>query len=366
MPKTVIIAEVGTSHEGSLEKAIKLIDLSCTCGADCIKFQWVYAHEILHPKTGNVDLPSGNIPLYERFKQLEVRPQFFNEVKDYIHSKGKTFMCSPFGTQSLNELFYVRPDYIKIASPELNHVPLLKHLVSLELNEPVDKRIPIILSTGVSTLEDINLALSIFKPIREHISLLHCVTSYPAPLEDYNVSILTLYKDLFSIDLGISDHSLDPIVIPLLNLAFGGRYIEKHITLDNTDSGLDDPVALNEFSFTKMVEHIRSFDGKNKDTILSYLYEVYGEQKINVAIGNGKKQLAESEKANYGRTNRSIHYMRSMKKGDMILESDIAVLRTEKHLSVGVSPQFYDEIIGKTLCVDIEDGQGVLFEHFTI
>ncbi len=364
MSKTIVIAEVGTSHDGCINKAKKLIDIASSSGADCIKFQWVYAHEILHPKTGRVSLPSGTIPLYERFKQLEVPPSFFYEVKKYTHSLGKTFMCSPFGAQSLEELFLLKPDYIKIASPELNHIPLLKQLVSLELNVPKEHRIPIIVSTGVSTLDDIKSALNILKPINSLISLLHCVTSYPAPLQDYNVSILSLYKELFNIDLGISDHSLDPIIIPLLNLAFGGKYIEKHITLSKDDIGLDDPVALEKDSFTHMVNQIRSYEGKSKKEILSYLYDAYDKITITAAIGNGKKQLAKSEASNYGRTNRSIHYMRRINKGEKIVASDIAVLRTEKTLSIGISPQFYEQIIGRILCIDVDDGQGVLFEHF--
>ena len=129
-----IIAEIGTSHGGNIEKARKLIDCAAENGADFVKFQWVYADEILHPETGFVNLPGGKIPLYDRFRELEVSPDFFKECMDYAHSKGLRFMCSPFGLRSLEELVSIHPDAVKIASPELNHIPLLKKLAEYRKN----------------------------------------------------------------------------------------------------------------------------------------------------------------------------------------------------------------------------------------
>ena len=110
----------------------KLIDAAAFSGADCVKFQWVYAKEILHPKTGFVELPTGKIPLYERFLQLEVKKSFFKKCLDYAHSKNLDFGCSPFGLKSLKQLMSINPDMIKIASPELNHFPLLEKLCQLQ------------------------------------------------------------------------------------------------------------------------------------------------------------------------------------------------------------------------------------------
>ena len=115
--KINIIAEIGTSHEGSIEKARALVDAAADSGADTIKFQWVYADEILHPKTGFVKLPTGDIPLYDRFRQLECPVSFYKEMIDYVQSKDCKFCCSPFGLRSLNELLDLKPDYVKIASP---------------------------------------------------------------------------------------------------------------------------------------------------------------------------------------------------------------------------------------------------------
>ena len=154
----LIIAEIGTSHEGSKEKAFRLIDAAAENGADAIKFQWVYADEILHPKTGFVKLPTGNIPLYERFKQLECPVSFYKDIMDYVHSKGCKFCCSPFGLRSMQELLQLNPDYVKIASPELNHYKMLEALRDWrkEQSKKGEKSVPVILSSGVSRLSDID------------------------------------------------------------------------------------------------------------------------------------------------------------------------------------------------------------------
>jgi len=354
-----IIAEIGTSHGGDLEKAKKMIDLSIDSGADYVKFQWVYADEILHPETGFVNLPTGKIRLYDRFKELEVKPEFFEECRHYTHEKGAKFLCSPFGLKSLEELLSIRPDAIKIASPELNHIPLLKSLAEYRKNNKIE----VIVSSGVSHLSDIEEALSILGT--ENITLLHCITSYPAPEEEYNLNLIPNLSKIFGLPCGVSDHSLDPILVPSIATAVGGTMIEKHITLSKETDGLDDPVALTGEQFSLMSHCIRQceaafrqYEEKAKGYILKQLEEEYGE-RIQKILGDGVKRLAQAEEANYGRTNRSLHFMRSMKKGETIKTEDIAVLRTEKILSVGLHPRFLNNIIGSTLTRDVQNGEGV-------
>ena len=358
----LIIAEIGTSHGGSLDKAKRLADAAADAGADCIKFQWVYADEILHPNTGFVNLPGGKIRLYDRFKELEMPPSFFETMRNYVRSLGKSFMCSPFGIRSAEELFALKPDYIKIASPELNHFPMLKRLNELESALPGRKQIPLVLSSGVSQMSDIQKALEVFKPLKK-ISLLHCITSYPAPPEEYNLSLINLYTKEFGIDAGVSDHSLDPRIVPVLSVVSGGRLIEKHITLSRKTDGLDDPVALDRDLFAEMVQSVRRYEKMLPETALAEAQKEFGSELCKTVIGNGIKELAPSEKANYGRTNRSIHFMHGMKKGDTIREKDIGVLRTEKELSVGISPEYYEAVIGLKLARDIKGGEGLQWEH---
>ncbi len=369
---SLVIAEIGTSHEGSLEKAKSLIDAAFDAGCDAVKFQWVYANEILHPKTGFVKLPTGQIPLYERFKQLECDVTFYKKAKEYAWSKGLKFACSPFGLKSLEELLQIEPDYVKIASPELNHFPMLRALASYRFEQKsLNKNVvPVILSSGVSTLQDIEKAIDIVG--RNNVSLLHCITSYPAPESEYNLNLITNLKNIFGIETGVSDHSLDPILVPTLTIMCGGTIIEKHITLSRKTDGLDDPVALEPEQFALMVHCVHQTEAAmkrygsihGKEIVVQQLQESYDKELITDCLGDGVKSLAPSEKMNYGRTNRSIHYLHQMKKGQVVKKEDIAVLRTEKVLSPGVSPEFLNLVIGKRLVKDVEDGDGLNLSDF--
>ena len=359
-----IIAEIGTSHEGSLEKARLLVDAAADSGADTIKFQWVYADEILHPDTGFVKLPTGNIRLYDRFKQLECPPAFYKEMLDYVHSKGCKFCCSPFGLRSLAELLELKPDYVKIASPELNHFPMLKALA--EYRKKVGAaQVPVILSSGVSKLEDIKKAIDIVKT--DNVALLHCITSYPAPENEYNLKVIETLAAQFGIECGVSDHSLDPVLVPVLSVACGGSVIEKHITLSRKTAGLDDPVALEPEQFALMVHTVHqteaSFRHYGPELGLSrtkeQLSEQFGSERVESVLGDGVKRLAPAEEANYGRTNRSLHFMHDMKKGVVIGEGDVAVLRTEKVLTPGLTPDWLEKVVGARLSRDVTSGAGV-------
>ncbi len=399
-----VIAEIGTSHGGNLEKAFALIDQAAQSGADIIKFQWVYADEILHPDTGFVLLPGGKTRLYDRFKALEVDKDFFKSCLDYTHKKGLLFSCSPFGLRSLNELVEIGPDAIKIASPEANHIPLLKECAKYY------KKIPIILSSGVCKLSDIEKALEILRSGDDKdfskgleydiplppLTLLHCITFYPAPEDEYNVRCLETLRNIFGIPTGISDHSTDPILVPLLAVAMGGTLLEKHITLSKKTDGLDDPVALEGEEFTYMCHCVKqagvilekwkkeSEDLGGKDgrkytctpygkglnlnpaqfEIIRQLENQYTKEKILTVLGSGIKKLSKSESQNYGRTNRSLHYTRNIKKGERLLESDFAVLRTEKVLSPGLAPDFIEDIKGAVLQQDVISGQGLKWSDF--
>ena len=366
---SLIIAEIGTAHGGDLKKAYQLIDAAVQSGADVIKFQWVYADEILHPNTGFVELPGGKIRLYDRFKQLECPPDFYKKVNDYVHKCGCKFCCSPFGLKSLDQLIELKPDYVKVASPELNHFPMLKRLAQHREKLGAQK-LPVILSSGVSKMEDIEKAIEIVG--KENVSLLHCITSYPAPESQYNLKVITTLKDKLGIECGVSDHSLDPILVPCLSIACGGSLIEKHICLSKKDPGLDDPVALEPEAFALMVHVVHQTEASYRhygpqvafDRLVDQLSEQFTKEKVLAVLGNGIKKLAPAEEANYGRTNRSLHFMTDMKAGQIIKEEDIGVLRTEKVLLPGLPPDYLDKVIGAKLLRDVESGQGVQKEDF--
>ncbi len=344
-----IIAEIGTAHQGDLKKAEKLIRAVAESGADCAKFQVVFADEIIHPLTGTVPLPGGDIPLYDVFKGLEKDLDFYKELKRISESCGLEFLASPFGLKSASILRDIGSLRFKIASPELNHYPLLREVSSYKKE--------MILSTGVSTLGDIEEALKITG--RKGISLLHCITAYPAPPEQYNLRLISLYKELFGVKTGISDHSTDPLLIPLLSTAMGAEIIEKHFTLSNNTDGLDDPIALNKENFALMVKNVRNSERKAPEEIIHRLKGEHSSELIDKIIGKGIKELAPSESDNYKRTNRSVHALHALKTGTILTEENSALLRTEKILKPGISPLYYNEVLGTRIKKDIADGEGI-------
>ena len=230
--------------------------------------------------------------------------------------------------------------------------------------------IPVIVSSGVSKLSDIEKAIEILGT--EKVSLLHCITSYPAPESEYNVKLIQNLHNIFGIETGVSDHSLDPILVPSLTAMCGGNVIEKHITLSRQTRGLDDPVALEPEQFAIMVHCIHQTEAvmrrygsdKGQKITVNQLSESYGNDKVCEVLGDGVKKLAPSEKVNYGRTNRSLHFMRSMQKGEKIKAEDIGVLRTEKILSPGISPEWLSIVCGATLSRNVDNGAGIQFEDF--
>jgi len=371
MRKPLVLAEIGTSHEGDLGRAKELIAAAAEAGADGAKFQAVYAEEILHPKSGFVELPGGRIPLFDRFKALERPLEFYAALKEETEAKGLWFVCSPFGIRSARILHQIETKVLKIASPELNHYPLLEEVASYH--------VPLLISTGVSTLGDIERALSVLqKRVSEKdegvpskipfspLTLLHCITAYPAPEEEYNLSLLPNLEGVFGVPVGVSDHSRDPVLVPVLSVLEGARVIEKHFTLDQKGSGLDDPIALNPSEFQTMVMEVRSafleVRAGRRAHVVEALEARYGKDRVRNVLGDGVKRLAPSEKGNYRTTNRSIHALKDLRKGEMLSEENCALLRTEKNLKPGLGPELWKIVLGKLLVRDVEAGEGIQWD----
>jgi sialic acid synthase SpsE len=350
--RVLIIAELGTSHGGSSAKARELIDAAAASGADCVKFQIVYADEILHPNTGEVALPGGSIGLYDSFKKLERDIGFYAGLKTYVESRGLLFLASPFGPRSARELRSLTPRLLKIASPELNYTGLLTELASYGL--------PALLSTGVSRLADIEAALEIFPPDRS--CLLHCVTAYPAPERDYNLRLLPALAAVFGCAVGLSDHSLDPELVPALGAVMGAAVIEKHFCLSRDDPGLDDPIAQDPADFARMVRAVRRASSHSPDAALEAIAGERGRDTVEAVLGDGVKRLAPSERANYERTNRSIHALRDIAAGEILNAEDFAALRTEKILRPGLHPRWEKKLVGRKTTRFIPAGEGIVAE----
>lgn len=360
--RPLIIAELGTGHGGSVAKGIELAQAAVEAGAACVKFQHVYADEIIHPNTGLVPLPGGPVPLYRRFQELEKGPEFMALMKEAVERLGAVFLCTPFGLRSARELRALGVRAMKLASPELNHLPLLKELASYGL--------PTLISSGVSTLADIEAALVTFRRAdarrydsgSDALALLHCVTAYPAPEEDYQLRALEPLSTLFGLAVGVSDHSLDPALVPSLAVAEGACAIEKHFCLSRHDPGLDDPIALDPAAFARMCRSVRAIAAMEKPEALAELSREYGGERVEAVLGSGAKRLAPSEEANYGRTNRSLHALQAIKAGETFSEGMLALLRTEKVLRPGLAPAFMALALGRRAARDIASGEGVEWE----
>jgi sialic acid synthase SpsE len=353
----LIVAEIGTGHGGSLDKACALVDKAAEAGAGCVKTQIVYAREILHAAAGEVPLPGGDINLYEAFKRLEQDAGFYTRLKTYTEAKGLLFLATPFGHESAGVLRGMKPAFVKIASPELNYVQLLSEVAAWN--------VPVILSTGVSTLSDIETAASCFPP-GAMLCLLHCVTAYPAPEADYNLSLLPGLGAIFGNAVGVSDHSLDPCLVPNLALTQGACVIEKHFCLSQRDAGLDDPIALEPEAFAQMSRSVMETSAKlaagRADEVVRAYERKYGAGLVRAVLVDGRKTMKGTEAANYGRTNRSIHAVRDIAAGEVITKDNIAVLRTEKILRPGLPPASLEQIVGRKAASFIPAGEGIRFE----
>jgi sialic acid synthase SpsE len=331
--RPLVIAEIGTSHGGDIKKAFELIDAAADAGAACAKFQCVLADEIVHPNTGKVPLPGGPIAIYQRFKDLELDADFYAAAKERTEARGLLFLCTPFGLRSARVLRKLNVKAMKIASPELNHLSLIDELASYGL--------PTLVSSGVSTLSDIERALG---RLACPVLLLHCVTAYPAPAEEYNLRLLSNLSSIFGLPTGVSDHSANPLLVPALS---------------RNDPGLDDPIALPPDDFAAMTRAISRAAELPAQATVAEMSEAFGADVVEAVLGDGVKRLAPSEASNYTRTNRSIHALHEIRKGELFSEKNLALLRTEKILRPGLPPEMLTTIIGRAARRAVPSGEGI-------
>ena len=346
-----IVAEAGSAHQGELSRAFELIDTAAEAGADCVKFQVIFADEIVHPKTGSIELPGGKTAIYERFRELERDLPFYARLKEYTEKRGLEFLCSAFGMASARLLRELAVRAVKIASPELNHFPLLRELAGYGL--------PLIISTGVSTLADIERALI---AAGTKTVLLHCITAYPAAEEEYNLRVIPNLQAVFGRPVGVSDHSRDPLLVPGLAVMTRACVIEKHLALSREDGGLDDPIALDPDAFARMVEGIRRIEGMRPAEARSRLEEDYGRERVESVLGDGIKRLAPSEEKYYLTTNRSLHALCEIRAGQPIQADQICIVRSESNLRPGLGPEYLELVAGRTAQRTIPEGEGITWE----
>lgn len=324
MKKVVIIGEAGVNHNGNLKIAKKLIDVAVGAGVDYVKFQ-TFKADTLVTKTAkkadyqNTNCNDGNEHQYEMLKKLELSNDDHLELINYCKSRNIKFLSTAFDVEGIIYLKKLGLHFTKIPSGELTNFPYLKE-VALCGN-------PVIMSTGMSTLKEINEALHVllkFGVNKEDITILHCNTEYPTPMKDVNLKAMLAIKEHFGVNIGYSDHTLG-IEVPIAAAAMGATIIEKHFTLDRKLKGPDHAASLEPLELTNMVTAIRN---------------------IELALsGNGKKEPSESELKNILIARKSLHLNKKMLKGDSIKHDDLIALRPGD----GISPMQWEDITGKVL-----------------
>lgn len=313
-----IIAEVGSNHDGDKSRALEIIRRASKAGANGIKFQLFKADRI----AARIDIPEARLndqfakfgkTVYDLYKGMELPDAWIEELMSCCDENRVDFLATPFDEESADKLAEAGVPVIKIASFEITHIPFLKHIGKLGL--------PVILSTGMADLKEIEMAVNaVVSSGEDRIALLHCGIDYPAPLNSVNLKCLETLRKSFGYPVGYSDHTRG-IVVPISAVAMGAALFEKHVTLKNGKSP-DHDFATGMEEFAQMVEAMR---------------------QCEMALGSDIKGVRENEKKHLLRARRSIFVIKHVKEGDVFTKENLAVLRP----GIGLPPVLYEEILGK-------------------
>ena len=323
-----IIAEAGVNHNGSLAKACQLIDVAAACGCDAVKFQTFRTEEVISKNAPKARYQkattSKNESQFDMVKKLELDTAAHQLLKARCRKKGILFLSTPFDGPSIDLLDSLGVPLFKIPSGEITNFPYLKKVAL--------KKKPLILSTGMSTLKEVKQAVQeIFKTGNRQLALLHCVTAYPAVLEQSNLRAMLTLRKTFGLPVGYSDHTLG-IDATLAAVALGAQIIEKHFTLDKKLPGPDHKASLEPKELKEMVQRIRS---------------------IEQALGDGIKQPVYCELENMMIARKSLVAARPLQKDQRITLADVAIKRPGN----GLAPGLMGRVIGKKLRCDIKQDE---------
>jgi N-acetylneuraminate synthase len=320
MSKTYIIAEGGLNHNGSLSKAKKIVDLAVKSNADAIKFQIFKTENLVTKNAPKAEYQIKNTKnsgsQYEMLKKLQLSENDQKKLLIYVKSKKIEYLSTPMDEWGVDFLIKNKIKIIKIASGDINNYPLLKKIAKFNLK--------IILSTGMSTLNEIKQAVNLLVKHgtnKSKISVLHCNTDYPTKEKDVNLNALKEIKKKLKINIGYSDHTLG-FHVPIAAVALGAKIIEKHLTIDKKFKGPDHISSLDYKEFSLMVDLIR---------------------KTEISLGKKNKFVTNSEKKNINIARKSIVASKSINKGEIFTEKNITIKRP----GLGISPMKWNQILKK-------------------
>lgn len=317
---TLVIAEAGVNHNGELSLAKRLIDVAAEAGADMVKFQTFSADRLVTVSAGKAEYQSHTTEASETqhamLRRLELSAGMHHELIEHCRLRRIEFFSTGFDTQSVDFLAQLGFTRFKIPSGEITNLPYLRHVGSFGK--------PIILSTGMATLGDIEAALDALERAgarRDQITVLHCNTEYPTPMVDVNLRAMLTIGEAFGVAVGYSDHTLG-IEVPIAAAALGATVIEKHFTLDRTLPGPDHQASLEPNELLAMVRAIRN---------------------IELALGNPVKRPSPSEIKNRPVGRKSIVASRAIRAGESFSAENL----TTKRPGIGLSPMLWDDLIGR-------------------
>jgi N,N'-diacetyllegionaminate synthase len=329
--RVVIIAEAGVNHNGEIEKAIELIDVAADAGANFVKFQSFKAERLVNINAKKASYQIKNSKgekdtQFEMLKKLEIGDDWYPTLIHRCKEKGIQFLSTGFDEISIDLLENLNIPFHKIPSGEITNKPFLQHIARMGKD--------IVLSTGMANLKEVKAALDVLylEGIKKsQVTVLHCNTEYPTPMEDVNLlAMKEMAKDL-KVKVGYSDHTLG-IEVPIAAVALGARVIEKHFTLNRNLPGPDHAASLEPEELKSMVNAIRNI-----------------EKAIS---GNGIKEASKSELKNIDVARKSLHISKQLFKGDIIDFQSVKALRPGH----GISPMEIDNVIGKKLKTDLQEG----------
>jgi len=310
-----IIAEIGVNHNGKFDLAKKLIDHAIESGADAVKFQKRNLESLYRKES--LDNPNSESQGFEimltELKKLELSKEDYSKIVGYCKEKEITFLCTPWDIPSVDFLEQLSIPAYKIASGDMTNFPLIKHISK--------KGKPIIISTGMSTLEEIEKMVSFIKLQNIPFIILHANSTYPSPVESLNLNLIPLYSKKFDVLVGFSDHETE-IIGSITAASMGAVLIERHITLDKTMKGLDHLSSLEPKEFKEMVDQIRLSEK---------------------AKGTAIKKMTRGEVLQREVVAKSLICSKDIEPGEVFSETNIEAKGPEK----GLSAQYYFDIIGK-------------------
>lgn len=333
--KTLIIAEAGVNHNGDEALALALVDRAADCGADIVKFQTFKADKLVRKGAAKAEYQqrtTGGGDQHSMLRSLELSDDLHRKLLERCAARGIEFMSTAFDEDSADFLVGLGMGRLKIPSGELTNHPFLAHLAA--------KNLPIILSTGMSTLDEVREATAVIAaerarrgfsaPLGEMLTILHCTSNYPTRLEDVNLRVIPMLIETLGLPVGYSDHT-EGILIPVAAVAAGAVVIEKHFTLDRGLPGPDHTASIEPGELAEMVDRVR---------------------QVERALGVADKQPMASEIPVRDLVRRSVTLIRPLAAGATLSREDLAVLRPGD----GIPPRDLERVIGRRVALALAEG----------